>query len=360
MYKVKNYMLALLAVMLTACGGNEFKVKGKIDGADTATKMVLEVSNNGMWLIVDSVKMSKNGEFKVAQPAPQFADIYRLRYNDKAIYFPIDSIDNVEIEASLASFATDYKLSGSQMAEDVMNIDKKAMQMHNADAESMNAWKRELSNVILSDPSNIVAYYIINKYIGDKPLFDPEDKNDMRMIGAVANAYNTYKPNDPRTAYMVGIVLNHQRKNAVVVKSDTVVVDEIPILDIQLQDENGKVQSLQEMATQGKVIVLNFTVYSDELSPAFNKELADQYKRFEAKGLEIYQIAYDTDEFQWRQAAKNLPWVTVYDAKGIYSQNLGRYNVLGFPTTFIINRKGEIVEKVVDVTKLSSAIAKYL
>lgn len=360
MKKVKIYVLALLAVMLTACGGNEFKVSGKIDGAGVDTKMVMEVSDNGLWLIVDSVKLSKNGEFSVNQAAPRHADVYRLRCGEKSIYFPIDSIDNVRIDSKLDAFATDYTLSGSDIAVDMMNIDKKAMQMHNANQESINEWKKELANKILVDPSGIVAYYIINKYVDDKPLFNPENKEDMRIIGAVANAYNTYKPNDPRTEYMVSMVVNNQRKNAVAVVTDTIVVDETPILDIQLQDENGKLQSLKDVAAQGKVVVLNFTVYSDELSPAFNKELADQYKKYEAKGLEIYQIAYDTDEFQWRQAAKNLPWITVYDGKGIYSENLARYNVSGFPTTFVINRKGEIVERVVDVTTLSSAIARYL
>lgn len=360
MKKTKICVWASLATLLVACGGNNFNVTGKIEGASDTTKLVMEVSNNGLWLIVDSVKPSKDGSFKVSSQAPQNADIYRLRYNDKAIYFPIDSVDNVNIESSVTAFSTDYTLSGSALAEDMMAVDKKAMLMHGANAEDMKAWKQELAQKILSDPSSILAYYIINKYIGEKPLYDPQDKDDLKMIGAVANAYNSFKPNDPRTAYLVALTVNSRRMANPVVKMDTVVVSEIPLLDISLQDENGKMQQLSKVSAQDKVVVLNFTVYNSELSPAFNKILADEYKKYGNRGLEIYQIAYDTDEFTWRQAAKNLPWITVYDSDGLNSENLPKYNVGGFPAIFIINRKGEVVERVTDIERLSSTIAKYM
>ena len=130
MKKYSIYILTLVAMVMTACGNGGFKVSGKIEGANDSTKMVVEVANNGWWLIVDSVKCDKNGKFEVAQPAPQFAEIYRLRYNDKAIYFPIDSIDNVTLNSNIANFATDYVLGGSALAEEMMNVDKRAMQMH--------------------------------------------------------------------------------------------------------------------------------------------------------------------------------------------------------------------------------------
>ena len=69
---------------------------------------------------------------------------------------------------------------------------------------------------------------------------------------------------------------------------------------------------------------------------------------------------YIRDEFQWRQAAKNLPWITVYDGNGVNSKYLSLYNVGGFPTLFVINRKGEIVERITDMEKLSSTLKRYL
>ena len=359
MKMIKNYIVAIASVLLASCGGNTFSVTGTIEGATDTTQMVMEVANNGMWLIVDSVKFSDDGTFKVTQPAVQYADVYRLRYKMKSIYFPIDSVDAVVIKGNLQNFATDYVLTGTKLAEDMMAVDKKAMQMYGVDEEALKAWKQELAQKILSEPSSILSYYIINKYIGNTPLYNPQDKEDLKIIGAVANAYNTFKPSDPRTSYLVALTINNRRvASPAVVK--TVEVEEIPLLEISLQDENGKVRDLSKVCAEGKVVVLNFTVYNAELSPAFNKILSDDYKKYKNRGLEIYQVAYDSDEFSWRQAAKNLPWITVYDAEGINSENLPKYNVGGFPAIFIINRKGEIVERVIDIEKLSSTIAKYL
>ncbi len=365
MRKYYIYTVALMSMLLVACGGNEFKVTGNIEGGTDTTKLVLETSTNGRWFLVDSVKLSKDGDLKITQPAPEFADIYRLRHGAQSIYFPIDSVDHIEINAKISSFDKGYTLSGSDHAVALMNVDKKALELTNATgaqaAKMKEEWKKQLIKEILADPSSIVSYYIINKYINEEPLFDPLNDMDLKIIGAVANAYNTFKPNDPRTAFMVNLVLNgRSNRMQEKAKGDTMYVQEIPLIDIKLQDKNGKNVNLSSVTTQGKVVLLNFTIYSAQFSPMFNKVLADVYRKYQAHGLAIYQIGYDPDEFQWRQAAANLPWITVFDPAGNQSRNLTSYNITTVPTSFIINRKGEIVERVDDVTKLETLIKKYL
>ena len=125
-------------------------------------------------------------------------------------------------------------------------------------------------------------------------------------------------------------------------------------------DETGKAHSLVELAKQGKVILLNFTVYDVEASVAYNIELARIYEKLKDRGFEIYQVSVDPDEFKWRQSAKNLPWITVYNSSVDGTDNLIRYNVTNLPTAFIINRNGEIAERVNDITKLESTLNKYM
>ena len=364
---MKKYILPLAVVgsLMCSCNDSGFKVTGNVEGGSDTTKMVLESSNSGRWFIVDSVKTTGNGDFKFEEPAPMYADIYRLRYGDKMIYFPIDSIDHIQIKTNIKSFDNGYELSGSDNAVKVMNIDKKAAELSklplNEYTDKVEAWKRDLANQILGDPSGIVAYYIINKYIGEEPLFDPVNDFDFKVIGAVANAYNSFKPNDPRTTYLVNVLRQGQvRRRQVMAKADTMFVSEAKIIDIKLQDKNGVMQDLQKVTQRGKVVLLNFTVYSADFSPVFNKVLADVYRKHNAAGLEIFQVGIDTDEFQWRQSANNLPWITVYDPSGLDSKNLVSYNVTQVPLTYIINRNGDIVERVSDFTQLESAVAKYM
>ena len=126
-----------------------------------------------------------------------------------------------------------------------------------------------------------------------------------------------------------------------------------------MQDYSGKEYKLSQVAESHRVVLLDFTAYATDISPQLNKLLNDIYQSYHGRGLEIYQVSLDPDNVTWREAAKNLPWITVFDPMGINSQNVGAYNVNGIPTTFII-RSGEIVERVEDATRLKAAVAKYM
>ena len=127
---------------------------------------------------------------------------------------------------------------------------------------------------------------------------------------------------------------------------------------IELQDYNGKEYSLSKVAADNRVVLLDFTAYTTDISPKLNKLLNDIYQSYHSRGLAIYQVSVDQDNVAWRQAAQNLPWITVFDPLSINSQNVGAYNVTGIPTTFII-KGGEIVERVEDASRLKAAVAKY-
>ncbi len=357
----KFLMMIIAAIVLTACNGNKFHVSGTIEGASDTT-IVLEQSSNGEWFIIDTVKVNKKGEFSIDATAPEVPSIYQLRMGNQAICFPIDSLDNLTINAKLPNFAMDYSLSGSEHAMQVMKIDKEAMRFaggKGSDAE-LQTWKDQLARQIVADPSGIVAYYTINKYINGKPLFDPMNDNDLRIIGAVANAFNSFRPEDPRTDYLVNLLLDGQRRRrSMTAPTDTVYADVASIIDVKLQDYTGKEYKLSQVAADHRVVLLDFTAYGTEISPQLNKLLNDIYQSYHSHGLEIYQVSVDPDNVTWREAAKNLPWITVFDPMGINSQTVGAYNVTGIPTTFII-KGGEIVERIEDASRLKAAVARYM
>lgn len=354
--------MSIALAILTACNGNKFHVDGTVENASDTTTLLLEQSSNGEWYIIDSVKVGKDGKFSVKAEAPMVPSIYQLRIGNQSICFPIDSLDHLTITAKLPNFGIDYNISGSDHAQQVMKIDKEALQFaggKGTEAERQ-AWKDKLARQIASDPNSIVAYYTINKYIDGQPLFDPMNDNDLRFIGAVANAFNSFRPDDPRTAYLRNVLLEGQRRRrAMQAPTDTVYATEATILDIKLQDYTGKDYSLAKVAEQNRIVVLNFTAYAAEFSPQVNKLLNDIYQRHHNQGLEIYQVSLDQDNVLWREAAKNLPWITVYDPMSVNSQNVGTYNVTGIPTSFII-RNSEIVERIEDAALLKAAVAKYI
>ncbi len=352
--------IALLTIV--GCGdSNEWTINGTIEGG-TGKTLVLEASNNGRWYTLDSVKIDNSDSFSISETAAGYPDIYRLNLDGKMIYFPIDSIETITVSGNATTFGTGHTLTGTSAAEMLTHVDNRINEIYASKGEAVvndSVLKRELNGMLLGNPAGIVSYYIINKKVGNSMLYDPANRNDLKVIGAVANAFNSYRPNDPRTEYLKNIFISNRRAQRTVAPTDTVYINETPIFDINLSDNTGKTHSLKTVTEQNKVVVLNFTLYNVEASPAFNLELAKIYKKRHSAGLEIYQVSVDEDEFQWKQSAKNLPWITVYNSKADGSTNLLNYNVGALPTTFIIS-KGELVERVDDITKLDSKLNKYM
>ena len=354
--------LALLALMCS-CNSNKFKVSGVVEGAGDTTTLYLETSVNGTWLFVDSV-VTSGDKFSMSEEAPEYPNIYRLTCGVNSIYFPIDSVDHITIKTSVKEYGTKYVIEGSDNAIKMMKINNQAEKFSKAGDTSSDAyrkWKDDLSRELLNDPAGIVAYYVINKYIGDVPLFDPLDKKDFKIIGAVTNAFANFKPNDPRTGFMVenfkqGLSQRRIESN----NRDTIVASEAKLIDIKLMDKKGKTQSLQEVASRGNVVLLNFTMTNQQFSPSLNKLLNDVYTKFKSRGLEIFQVCLDDNEASWMATVSSLPWIVMRDPNGEYSVNAGAYNIQQIPTVFIIGRDGEIKEKVASIEQLENSVAKYM
>ena len=363
MKKFLSIALGVAMLMLWSCGdSNTWTIKGSVEGADS-TALLLEAQGVNGWYVMDSVVLDKNGKFEFTQPAVGYPEIFRLSANNKRVYFPVDSIETVVFEGYASAIDSAFTLVGSTSAEMMMSIEQKVAAVMAKGGEKALATdsllKRELSQVILGDNVGLISYYIINKRVGNTSIFDVNNKKDLRIIGAVANKFSQQRPNDPRTASLKQLFLENRRVSTVG-DGDTIQVAQTALFDIKLYDNKGTMHSLKDVAAKGKVTILNFTIYAGDQSPAFNVLLNKIYEANKTAGLEIYQVSVDDSELLWKESAENLPWITVYNSKADGAKNLMNYNVTMLPTSFIINGKGELVERVDDARDLEKAIKKYL
>lgn len=367
MRKKPNYkfILALGAVLVTAasCSTKEqWKVSGTIDGAAGETIM-LETVDNGTWYAIDSIVATDGGSFSFAQDRRAFPDIYRITIAGRSLYFPIDSTETVTVSANITDFDLNYKISGSLSADMMQSVNDKiseAIARHGSQAiEGDSILKRQVAEILQANWAGIVSYYAINKSVGDTPLFDPSRPFDRRIINAVANMYSTQRPNDPRTALLKNISLENRRTYYTGAPS-RVYANEIPFMELSLTDKDGTQRSLTEEWEKGKTIILNFILLNVPEAPAYNIALGRVYDEYKDRGVEIFQVGCDEDEFAWRSAAKNLPWITVYNTQKDGASNLMKYNVTSIPATFVISADGNKMERVDNVKDLSSVVTKML
>lgn len=352
------------ALLLSGCSDKKWSAQGTVASGKGLTAVVEAPNAAGGWYAIDTVEISRDGQFAVSGAPFGHPQLLRMTIAGTPIYFPIDSLETVTITTDASDILAKTRLSGSPSAEKMQQVNDLIAQniaKNGADAVASDAaLKRTLAQIILQDPSDIVAYYLVFHKVGSSRLFSPEDRNDLRVIGAVANAYTQKRPTDPRTALLKNLYLQNRRVITTRLGGDTIVAAEVGFPEVSLLDEKGARRALSAVADGGKVVIVSFTDYSLPISQALNVELNKVYEANKASGLEIYQIGIDGDEFQWKQSAKNLPWVTVYNAPGDGGQALIDYNVGAVPALFVINRRGELVERVEDPAKLSAIVGRYL
>lgn len=338
----------------------QWKLDGEIDGAKEGSKIVLEAANPaGYWYALDTLTVDSKGNFTTEQPATQYPDIFRLNFDGNYIYFPIDSIEQISLKANATDFASGYQLEGSENAKLIAHVENRINQFltnHKvADLDTAKTLKRELSGMIMGNPSSIVAFYITNKQIQGHRLFRTDNRQELGIIGAVANSYAELRPDDPRTQFLKDLWLKN--KGQFSTRKDTLSANTIELIDIEGFDEKGKTRKLREVASANKLVLLSFTNYSADYSQALNLALRELYDAHHSAGLEVFQLGFSPNEFDWRMAAQNQPWTTIYN--GTTDKNVINYNVGQLPALFVI-QNGALVERITDIDKLKSTVAKYL
>ncbi len=362
--KFTHILASASALVLAACSQPQgWSVSGTVANAPEGTKVAVEGFNAGRWYTIDSVALDSKGTFAFTSPtgAP-YPDVYRLGLDGRSIYFPVDSLDKITVTADAQAFDREFEVAGSPAAVTIMNIDKSiaaAVSAKGSDAVLKDSvLKAELNQAILDDSVGVVAYYVLNKSLGGQPLYSPESRRDVAMLGATAQKFALLRPADPRTK-----ILEAQFVAARKAHSNAKTVVEAPstgLLPLSLYDDKGKVQDLQAVAESSPLTLLCFTSYAIEQSLPYNVVLNKLYEKYGARGLKIYQVGFDTDEPAWRATATNLPWITVFCHADNSAPVIAGYNVTAMPLTYVINAEGDIVARVEDQSKLEAEVAKRM
>ena len=346
-----------MILFVTSCSDHDFKVKGEIYGAEDKS-IVLEKSDfHGRWLPVDSTKINKNGGFSISFPAPLAPDIYRLALNGQYVYLPVDSTETITVNSSYSKFGADFSLSGSHNAEQLEKFEKELQAADIKNPEAMTEFKKGVYTKYMKDaPGSILNFYILTKTVEGQPLYNPENASDRKYFGAVATGFKSNRPDDPHTAILEQTALQAlKQQNTEAGKFKTIEANEISIVDMDLQDDNGKQVKLSDITGKGKPVVVIFSQLTLPEAPQLNIALSEIYKKH-AGNVEFYHVSLDPDQYAWRDAAKNLPWITVYSPGQDASKDAIKYNVFQIPSFFIYDSKGELKSRPMTIEELSKAL----
>ena len=382
MKKLQNILI--LTALFAAVGCSQ-QPMATIEGAITEAKdktLYLDALGVTQTIVRDSVKLDDNGAFRFQVPQPECFDFYRLRIGKEIIYLSVDSTETLKVTAALPTMSAAYEVEGSednlmlkQLAQKQSKLQHDVyQQVRHAgtkldvarvriDSLVQNYKKEVRMEYIYANPGKPYAYFALFQRLGNSLIFDPTtSRDDIRCFAAVATNLDLFHPEAERTKNLKSIALkgmkNTRQPQPVDYSALQDKIVEAAIIDICLPDMDGAERRLTDL--QGKVVMLDFTVYGYEQSAARVIILRELYDRYAAQGFEIYQVALDSNEHFWKTAVENIPWICVRDEEAPYCQAANLYGVSELPTYFLVNRAGELVMRDTAVKDLEAEIQRLL
>jgi hypothetical protein len=378
-HKIVFFLLG--ACIFASCTkNNKFTIEGNIKDGFGKTLYLENITASSV-VVADSADLGNDGFFRFKRARPQAPDFYRLRLKNQFINLSVDSTETIKVQSDTSNFARDYIVEGSFECTKIKDLTflqlatneayNKLQRQYDSKEISMDEYitkakdiiddyKKEATNYITSNPASASAYFALFQQVNGLLIFDPYDKQDAKMYGAVANNWNVNYPDALRTKHLVNLFKNsllvlRQEQNAVTSNE----VDSKQFFDIALLSVRDNEIRLSEVGA-GKVTLLDFTAYESQNSPQHNMDLLKIYRKYEPQGFTIYQVSLDRDKHFWKNAAVNLPWICVNDPQSIYSEIAKKYNVSNLPTGFLFGKNGEIVSRIDNYSDVEKLVVSQL
>lgn len=380
----KQYIFILLGVVIfmSACKkSNQFTIAGKISHAEGDTIYLEELLVSSTKPVAKKV-IDKKGEFKFTGET-SIPTYYLLKLPDnKFVTLLVDSVDNVFIEADAANFGREYIVQGSlgsiQIKELTENLNRtehkldSLRQLNNLykgspDYETLVAkWNEEYAaiieeqtkfstNFVLNNPFSMASVFALYQKYKDQSFVI----RDLQSMRTAASALNAIYPNSGMVKALYENTLSYLREEKAAQMKQFIEQEGVNSPDIVLPDVNGKEIALSSL--RGKVVLLHFWAAEEQGSRILNSLLADAYKKYKSKGLEIYQVNIGVNRSEWIDVIDkdNMNWINVGDLEGSTKARLN-YNIQAIPYNYLLSKEGEILAKNLSGPDLDKALATIL
>lgn len=391
--------MTICTVGMVACDDRRL---GNIEGTITDAEgqlLFLEHLTDGAPRLVDTLRLDAAGKFKFQPEVEEGPDFFSLRLGNQSVSVVIDTLlTPVRLSASanrLNGYTVDEEdlwnqelhaavSLGNRLRGQMLEVNR-AVNENGLDRQTgrdsllalVRTYKAQvLEEYIFQNPASPASYYLLFETVSGLPVFDANNGEDVRAFGAVATSWKFNYPKSPRNKVLEKVTLEGQanrRKAAARAQRADSLLASTPIEtrtfpELNLPNADDRLTSLSALADGTGIVLIDFTAYYMDFSPAHNMALGALYEKNPGK-VKIYQVCMDYDDNFWKVSADNLPWTTVRDTRCQYDQygNVAyspaavQYNVSTLPTTFVIDRDGELVTRIENQdAQLENLVKKYI
>ena len=368
----KILVMSLAIVLLWSCDNKEnVTIKGSYEAA-AGQMLGLEMLNISSTQQIDSAKVKSNGNFKFNFDLKDTELILLKNKEGQYINLLASPEDVIELDMNDEDFLTGYTLSGSEDSEKIkslvvqvektkLDLDSIFIQLEELeDLETpeakalISAYQKifeaqKLHNIKfivenLSSPASVYALY--QRITPEVYLLN--DLKDLQYYKIVADSMKVNFPESTLTKTILNDVnerISSYNNMLALNKFSGKVIEETGHIDLNIEDPDG--QSVKLSSLNGKVILVSFWASWNQESVEANNALKGIYNKYHNKGFEIYAVSMDQNKNSWRRAIdfEEYSWINVCELSYPNSRAATMYNVTTIPTSYLIDREGNIVAK---------------
>jgi peroxiredoxin len=376
------FAISAMAIMLSSCSEEpttNTTISGRFVGSGVDSIFLERITDKfDKAEKMGAVALQDDGSFSfdlaiAEEESPRF---YRLAFSDESrpvtlVVAPGDqiklesagniflnySVEGSEESALIAQFSHDYFASVDELAniaENQLPATGNSRQLELRAYELAREAMLKQMRFVGSHQDCIASIYALHHRVAEQyiPQLEGQGINIVHYNSVLEGVKGKY----PTSPYVD--ILERKVKESEAFARVLEGVQEVSYPDLELMDICGTKHKLSDL--EGKVVLLYFWSVHNAKCNNLNADLKALYNEYHDKGFEIYHVSVDADKDSWVLAinAQNLPWSSLYTGGDVRVVEL--YNVEKIPTTYIINREGDITAVKEDIENIKREVKRLI
>ena len=339
----KIFILFIGVLLFTACENTDKQLSDKviINGFFTKSQgewiFLSELSAKSL-SVIDSVKIGVDGNFHFEFTPTESPEFYVLqsRHFNQAITLLLEAGEVVSIEGDLPSLNDAYEVSnsvGSERVHELTQIINSRMgkvsiyyqaYRDNPDSMDLNTLRaktdsllrvnqidvyNELQSFIKKEPASLSSLIALYSRFGRNTILD--FKYDSSLFIMVSDSLIRKYPNSLHAIKLHQKILEFKNADKLKAEREEALSIGKVFPNLILNDIDNEPKELT--GCKSKVCIVMIWESKNKESWDVNAKLRELYKKYQEKGLGIYEISFDTDKLAWTNYChmEKLVWTNV-------------------------------------------------
>jgi len=368
----KLLILAAVLLIVQACGSdsNEFTIEGNMSNANGEEMYLVELTPEGTNR-VDSVQLDEQGRFTF-EGYTNVAKFFLVQTGPRnSVTLVAEPGDHIKLTADVNELGEDYQVKGSEGSREIMQLRNRLestiasldslgrIYRENQGKEGMTGLRNRLNqesqkiiqeqkaytrDFIDRNTSSLSSLMALYQQVGPRSyVLNPQE--DFKYFEKVDSALMANYPNSEPVKSLHSQVeeIRNKMENDEASKERLAIGNTAP--EIALPNPQGDTVALSDL--RGNYVLLDFWASWCKPCRVENPNLVKAYNRYGDQKFEIYQVSLDKNRKDWVSAIEkdNLDWYHVSDLKFWNSSAAQTYNIRSIPANYLLNAKGEIIDK---------------